>query len=202
MKNSNMVMCMDMKQPTKFILASSSPRRRELLASLGITFTVQKPAIDETQYADESPKDYVQRMSAAKAAAIAAQIEPPAVILAADTIVIDGSDVLGKPLDDADARQMLKRLSGRVHEVCTAFTLQQQPGDAITYLACTQVLMRNYSDTEIDAYIATGDPFDKAGSYAIQHEEFAPVAQVTGSYTNVVGLPLKALQSALAEIGW
>jgi septum formation protein len=89
-----------------------------------------------------------------------------------------------------------------MHEVCTALTLHPHPGEAITRLTCTQVQMRDYTDAEIDAYIATGDPFDKAGSYAIQHETFAPVAHVDGSYTNVIGLPLETLQSVLAQFGF
>ena len=171
-----------------------------MLASLGVTFAIHKPEIDETQRANEAPKAYVQRLSAEKAAAIATQTQPPAIILAADTIVIDEGEVLGKPADAAEARQMLQRLRGRVHEVCTAITLHPQPGQPTTHLTCTQVTMRQYTDAEIDEYIATGDPFDKAGSYAIQHETFAPVAQIDGSYTNVIGLPLETLQSALKQI--
>lgn len=188
-----------------FILASGSPRRRELLASLGVTFTVQVPHIDETQFPDESPAVYVQRLSQQKAAAIAQTRQTPAVILAADTIVIDGKHVLGKPADALEARSMLQQLRGRAHQVCTAFTLYSgfyTPAYHITRMDCTTVLMRAYTDTEIDAYIATGDPFDKAGSYAIQHPVFAPVAEIHGSYSNVVGLPLEALQSALQETGW
>ena len=187
-----------------FILASSSPRRRELLASLGIDFAICKPAIDETQHDGEAPQAYVQRLSVEKAAAVAAQTPPPVLILAADTIVIDDGDILGKPADAEESRAMLRRLRGRTHRVCTAITLAQvgQSARTITRLTCTDVTMRAYSEAEISAYIATGDPFDKAGGYAIQHPGFAPVAQVVGSETNVVGLPLETLREALAEIGW
>src|SRR5690606_12100670 len=109
-----------------------------------------------------------------------------------------------KPETADEARVMLKRLRARVHRVCTAITLRlldDQP-QSITRLTCTEVTMRDYTDAEIDAYIATGDPFDKAGSYAIQHPEFAPVAHIEGSETNVIGLPLETLRSALAEMGW
>lgn len=209
-------------KPT-FILGSSSPRRRELLASLGIAFTITKPHIDESQRNGEPPHDYVQRLSREKAAAVAAQVTQvaePALVLAADTVVILAADtigvttdghILGKPVDAADAKAMLQRLRGRSHQVCTALTLAQVAPDgdgqaAITRqnttLTCTQVFMRDYSDAEIDAYIATGDPFDKAGSYAIQHEGFAPVARIEGSRTNVVGLPLETLRAMLAELGW
>ena len=187
-----------------FILASSSPRRRELLASLGIDFVVRKPAIDETQQDGEPPEAYVQRLSREKAFAVAAQVAPPAVILAADTIVIDDGAILGKPADAAEARQMLCQLRDRTHRVCTAITLRRLGDEAqhLTRITCTDVLMRAYSDSEIDDYINTSDPFDKAGGYAIQHAEFAPVSKINGSYTNVVGLPLETLHDALVAIGW
>jgi septum formation protein len=186
------------------ILASSSPRRRELLASLGVAFAICKPEVDETPHAGEDPLAYVQRLSAAKAAAAAGMLRPPALILAADTVVIHAGEILGKPLDAADARRILRRLRGTTHTVCTAVTLYRldTTPQQTTRLTCTEVLMRRYSDAEIDAYIATGDPFDKAGSYAIQHPDFAPVARLDGSYTNVVGLPLETVQAALAEMGW
>lgn len=189
---------------TTFILASSSPRRRNLLASLGIDFVVRKPAIDETQREGEPPERYVQRLSVEKAAAIATEAQPPAVILAADTVVIDDGVILGKPADPNEARQMLRQLRDRAHRVCTAITLHRlgDGGQQVTRMTCTEVLMRAYSDAEIEAYIATGDPFDKAGGYAIQHPEFSPVAQIDGSYSNVVGLPLETLRAALEAIGW
>ncbi len=202
-----------MKPAPLFILASSSPRRRELLASLGIAFTVVKPEIDETQHPGEASLDYVRRLSQQKAAHVAAHLPPPAAVLAADTVVILAADtlgvdgeILGKPVDAEDARQMLKRLRGRVHQVYTALTLLVlDHGNArqeMTNVTRTDVYMRDYSDADIEAYIATGDPFDKAGSYAIQHEEFHPVERIEGSYTNVVGLPLETLHAMLAEIGW
>lgn len=194
-----------------FILASSSPRRRELLGTLGIPFTIRKPDIDETQHLGEAPLSYVQRLSREKAALIAAQIATPATVLAADTVVILGADtlgideqgqILGKPVDADDARDMLRRLRGRVHQVCTSITLHPLNSTPITRVTRTDVMMRDYSDAEIDAYIQTGDPFDKAGSYAIQHPTFRPVARIDGCYTNVVGLPLCTLKNMLAAIGW
>ena len=187
-----------------FVLASSSPRRRELLASLGIVFTILKPAVDESRRDGEPAETYVQRLSAEKAAAVAGAVPSPAVILAADTIVIDGDDILGKPEDADEARHILKRLRGRTHRVCTALTLHRldHPPRHITRLTCTEVHMRDYTDAEIESYIATGDPFDNAGSYAIQHPEFSPVDHIEGSETNVIGLPLETLQNALVEIGW
>jgi septum formation protein len=207
-----------------FILASSSPRRRQLFATLNIPFSIQKPDIDENQRPGEPPLDYVCRLSREKAAAIAERCTPPALVLAADTIVILGADtlgvdqqgeILGKPADAADARQMLRRLRGCVHQVCTAITLIKldtavgashalPPDDNSIFNALTRtdVTMRDYTDAEIEIYIATGDPFDKAGSYAIQHPVFRPVARLDGCYTNVVGLPMCTLKNMLAEIGW
>lgn len=187
---------------TAFILASSSPRRRELLASLGIAFTIHKPDIDETQFPGEPPQDYVRRLSQQKAAQVSGQVAAPAYILAADTVVIHAGDILGKPADADEARQMLRRLRGEAHRVCTAITLSAPQRPPLTEITCTDVFMRAYSDAEIEAYIASGDPFDKAGSYAIQHEAFAPVAKIEGSYSNVVGLPLETLQRLLAQTGW
>jgi septum formation protein len=199
------------------ILASGSPRRRELLASLGLNFAVVRPDVDESQHPGEAPLDYVRRLSQEKAADVAARLASPAAVLAADTIVIlaadtlgvdDAGEILGKPLDADDARRILQRLRGRVHQVYTAVTLRVQPVDAhspatsLTSLTRTDVTMRDYTDAEIEAYIATGDPFDKAGSYAIQHDGFHPVERIDGSYSNVVGLPLETVQAMLAEVGW
>ncbi|MBI1279039.1 MAG: septum formation protein Maf [Anaerolineaceae bacterium] len=198
-----------------FILASSSPRRRELFGTLGIPYRIHKPEIDETQRTGEAPLDYVQRLSREKAEAVATRLTIPSTVLAADTVVILSADtmgidgqgvILGKPMDAADARDMLQRLRGRVHQVCTAITLfvlaDGEVQTSTTQVTRTDVTMRDYSDAEIDAYIATGDPFDKAGSYAIQHPVFKPVAQLEGCYTNVVGLPMCTLQTMLANIHW
>jgi len=197
----------------RLILASSSPRRRELLGSLGVAFDIVKPDIDETQHPGEPPLEYVGRLSRQKAEAIAAQVVPDAAILAADTVVIlaadtigiaENGEILGKPVDAADARRTLNLLRNRPHIVCTAFTLLHKDAQAMTGMTQpvqTLVYMRDYTDAEIDAYIATGDPFDKAGSYAIQHEQFHPVDHIEGSYTNVVGFPLDEIRLALLDIG-
>lgn len=202
-----------MLQTIPFILASSSPRRRELVESLGIDYTIIKPQIDEVRNMGETPIAYVERLSREKAAAVAAQLQFPAAILAADTTVILAADTIGieedgeileKPVDADDARAMLQRLRGRPHLVCTALTLLKT-GDhpqSITRTTTTIVHMRLYSEAEIDAYIASGDPFDKAGSYAIQNTDFNPVERIEGSYTNVVGLPIETLKDALSTIGW
>ena len=201
-----------MTQPP-LILASSSPRRRELLASLGVEYSIIKPEIDETQHDGEPPLAYVRRLSKEKAHAVAEQLQSQATILAADTVVILAADtigidgegeILGKPADADEARAMLKRLRGRDHLVVTAFTLLKTGTESSNHTqdVQTRVTMRDYSDAEIEDYIATGDPFDKAGSYAIQHPEFRPVADLSGSRTNVIGLPLDEVREALIEMGY
>lgn len=184
-----------------FILASGSPRRRELLGDLGITFTVVKPDIDETEQAGEDPIDYVRRLSREKAQAVADRLSAPSAILAADTTVIFQGRILGKPADADEARAMLVALRDTAHTVCTALTLRRTdaPGRSRTEHTITTVVMRPYTDTEIDAYIASGDPFDKAGGYAIQHAEFAPAARIDGSYSNVMGLPVETLRTMLED---
>ena len=187
----------------RLVLASASPRRRELLASLGLRFTVDAPQLDESRLPGEAPRAWARRLSKEKAALVAARHAPPVLILAADTLIIDGDEALGKPANAADAQRMLRQLRGRTHEVCTAFTLHSAGtnGQRQTSLCRTRVYMRVWSAAEQAAYIASGDPFDKAGAYAIQHPVFAPVARIEGSYSNVVGLPLEMLQTALTEFG-
>lgn len=184
----------------KLILASGSPRRREMIASLGIPFEVIKSDIDETQHAGEDPFAYVERLSMEKAQTVAETLEEDLPVLAADTIVVLDGEILGKPADADEAREMLQRLRGREHRVCTAFTVLQA-GERVTRREVTRVTMRDYTDAEIDAYIASGDPFDKAGSYAIQNEAFAPVAHIEGDYNNVVGLPLDRVKEVLQSLG-
>lgn len=198
-------------QPMQLVLASSSPRRRELLAGLGVEYRIHKPDVDETPHAGEPPLAYVARLALAKAQAVAAQVQSGGLVLAADTIVILAADtigvdaqgeILGKPADADEARAMLKALRGRDHLVVTAFVLLPLDGGApLQQLVQTVVTMRDYTDEEIEAYIATGDPFDKAGSYAIQHPEFRPVAALKGSFTNVVGLPVDEVRAALVQVG-
>lgn len=203
----------------RLILASSSPRRRALIASLGQPFDIVKPDINEDIQRGETPLDYVSRLSREKAAAVLSQLARSdrrngegAIVLAADTIVLaadaigveqDGG-LLGKPGSVDEAWDMLLRLRDRPHEVHTAFTLHRS-GEAHpvwTERVRTVVTMRAYTDEEIAAYIASGDPFDKAGGYAIQHPGFHPVALIEGCYNNVVGLPLCRVKTALTSIGW
>ena len=171
------------------ILASNSPRRRQLLSLAGWNFTVSAADVDESQNANETPAEYVLRLAETKARAIRADSDQ--LVLAADTTVVDGFDVLGKPKDKVEAKAMLKRLRGHTHQVYTGVALLRASDGLLLKDHCvTDVPMRNYSDEEIEAYVQTGDPLDKAGAYAIQHPEFKPVAQIDGCFASVMGLPV------------
>jgi septum formation protein len=184
------------------ILASRSPRRHELLRLLGLPFDGQAQAVDEDRRAGEPPADYARRLSREKAEAAAASADGRSLILACDTVVVDGDDVLGKPDDPAQAAATLRRLAGRSHHVYTAATLlDTDNGQEVTLLADSPVRMRAYTDREIDAYVATGDPFDKAGAYAIQHDGFHPVEGFAHCFANVMGLPLCHVTRLLREFG-
>ena len=183
---------------THLILASNSPRRKELLRLGGWNFRILPADVDETPLETEPADYYVRRLAEEKARAVADQTSMGEWIVAADTTVADGEHILGKPQDAAEAMSMLLNLSGRVHQVHTAVAVFDPHADRMSVeLATTNVPMRPYTREEIQAYIATGDPFDKAGSYAIQHPEFRPVEALTGCYANVVGLPLCHLARAL-----
>lgn len=185
-----------------FILASNSPRRRQLLTLTGWMFHVVPADVDETRLADEDPSAYVLRLVEAKARAVLPQVRAESIIIAADTTVVDGSDILGKPADMGESEQMLRRLRGRVHQVYTAIgVLRSADGALLTDLNITDVPMRNYTDEEMHAYMATGDPLDKAGGYAIQHPRFQPVQDLQGCYAGVMGLPLCHLVRTLAKFG-
>ncbi len=178
----------------KLVLASASPRRRELLESLGLVFTIQVPEIDETPEANEAPRAYVERLAQEKAAAILADADT--LLIAADTIVVQKGAILGKPENEADAFSMLSNLSGRTHEVITGVCVQK--GERIVlFSVSTEVVFRELEKSEIAAYIASGDPMDKAGAYAIQGGAAHMVRAIKGSYTNVVGLPLCEVHEVL-----
>jgi septum formation protein len=184
------------------ILASRSPRRRDLLRLLGLPFVGRASAVSEDRRADESPAEYARRLSREKAGAAAASADGGALILACDTVVVDGDDVLGKPVDSAEAAAILKRLAGRDHHVYTAATLlDTADGRTMTVLADSPVTMRAYTDREVADYVATGDPFDKAGAYAIQHEGFHPVEGFAHCFANVMGLPLCHVTRLLRAFG-
>jgi septum formation protein len=170
------------------ILASASPRRRELLAACGLSFQIIPAAIDERPHPNEPAEAYVRRLALAKAAAVA-QGHPGAVVLGADTIVTIDQDLLGKPRDFDEARQMLSRLSGNVHGIVTGVAVLAVDR-AASEVVTSRVLMRHIIEATMAWYLATGEPFDKAGAYAVQGMGGALVEWVEGSYTNVVGLPL------------
>lgn len=183
------------------VLASNSPRRRELLTLGNLAFDALVSNVDETQLAGETPRAYVLRLAAEKALAVADQVRAEQVVVGSDTAVIDGDEILGKPKDAADAARMLRQLRGRTHQVYTGVALYR-PRDKklVAELCVTDVPMRAYSESEIAAYIATGDPLDKAGAYAIQHAEFSPVAEMRGCYASVMGLPLCHLARMLKTL--
>ncbi len=186
-----------MKQ-NKFVLASNSPRRKQLFGLGGWDFTVIAADVDETPFEGEAPREYVIRLAKAKASAIQARAESDVVIVGSDTTVVDGNQILGKPVNEADARRMLKQLRGRTHQVLTGIAILQN--ETMTADICvTDVPMRDYSDDEIERYIQSGDPMDKAGAYAIQHPEFKPVDVLDGCYASVMGLPLCHILRALRQ---
>jgi nucleoside triphosphate pyrophosphatase len=188
------------------ILASSSPRRREILSGLGLAFQIAPADLDEDAFAaafQGSFPDLVEALAVEKARAVAAsQSDFAGLILAADTTVILDGEMLSKPVDSADAERMLLRLRGRVHQVATGVALYDCRNGALrSGQRCTAVWMRDYSDAEIAVYVATGDPLDKAGGYAVQHALFHPVERVEGCYLTVVGLPLCLVTSLLRASG-
>ncbi len=183
------------------ILASASPRRQAYLTMLDLSFTIQATNIDETPLPHESPTALVRRLSYQKAAAVTPPC-PETLIIGADTIVGLGDEILGKPTSPADAKRMLTLLRNHAHYVHSALTILQTPTlQHHTTLSSTRVTLRDYTSAEIDSYIASGDPMDKAGAYAIQNPDFAPVVQISGCYAGVVGLPLGLLVEGLAKFG-
>lgn len=189
------------------ILASSSPRRKELLGALGIPFRIQPADVDEDALEKAfhgDLHDLAPYLAQHKAQAILDRLDPsdPSVVLAADTTVLLDNQILGKPRDVADAWSILRQLRNRTHEVTTGIALYgRHPALRQVTRHTTPVTMRNFSDDEIAAYIATGDPFDKAGAYAIQHSLFKPVARIAGCATNVIGLPMCVLVNCLQDRG-
>lgn len=183
------------------VLASSSPRRRQLLALADWMFSIVVTDVDESQRANEMPADYVLRLAEAKARAVGSQAHAEQIVLGADTAVVDGADILGKPKDMAEAARMLRQLRGHTHQVYTGVAvLRLSDGLLLRELCITDVPMRDYSDDEINTYIQTGDPLDKAGAYAIQHPHFQPVAHMNGCYASVMGLPMCHVVRAMRKM--
>jgi MAF protein len=183
------------------ILASGSPRRRELMGLLGVPFDVHAPDVDEQTHPGEIPAELPQRISRLKAERVARDVGH-GIVVAADTIVVHKGDVLGKPNDADDALAMLRRLRGESHLVLSGVTVMDaESKKQINELCESRVLLRPMEDAEIERYVGSGDPLDKAAAYAIQNTEFAPVAQVVGCPANVMGLPMCHVVRNLRRLG-
>jgi MAF protein len=192
------------------ILASNSPRRRKLLSLSGWSFSTLPAEVDETPRPGESPLAYVLRLAESKARRAAENAGPETLVLAADTTVVDEveregertEEILGKPVDPDEAESMLRRLRGRSHRVYTGLAaLKTFDSRVLSDWCLTRVSMRNYSDKEMLAYVASGDPLDKAGAYAIQNPSFHPVEELHGCYANVIGLPVCHVTRLLENFG-
>lgn len=188
------------------ILASASPRRRELLTLIGVQHTVQPADIDETPFAGEVPDVYAERLARAKASAIADGLSgasdavSDAIVVAADTIVVIDDQILGKPVDRDDAVSMLRRLSGRTHTVVTSVACSYR-GGVVSAIERVLVTFSELSDTDIERYVDTGEPMDKAGSYGIQGYGAIIVRRIDGDYFSVMGLPVNRLIGLWKELG-
>ena len=189
----------DMDKP--IILASNSPRRKELLSQIGLTFTSDPADVDERILPGEGAEEYAIRVALDKAR-VAAERAGTGIIIAADTIVLLDTAILGKPADSRDAERMLDMLSGRMHTVITGMAVMDAAaGRTKTRVVTTKVWFRNLTNEEIASYVATGEPLDKAGAYGIQERGALLVQKIEGCYFNVVGLPLSVLGEILADFG-
>ena len=192
----------EVKRNKELILASTSPRRKILIARIGLPFKFADPNSFETPpLFGESPERYVSRMAVLKAKYAVDTIEDNQLVIGSDTSVVVNGKILGKPRNANHAWEMLTELRGITHTVITSIAVSNHHGELCSVTRRTLIHMRKYTDTEIDEYIATGDPMDKAGGYAIQNEVFQPVERVEGCYTSVVGLPLCALSNILFKKG-
>jgi septum formation protein len=183
----------------KIILASKSPRRKKILEQVGLNFEVAASDFDESQIEFETPQEMVEKLSFEKAKVIA-QRNPGAIIIGADTVVIFRKEIIGKPKSKADAVRILKLLSGNTHEIITGFTVIEDK-KSITKHITSKIKFKKLNEDEIKAYVATGEPMDKAGGYGIQERGGLFMENITGDYFNVVGLPISALAEVLKEFG-
>jgi len=187
----------------KLILASSSPRRAEILTNAGLQFSVLSSAVDETPFPSEAPEPLVLRLANAKAELAAARAVGPAIVIGADTTVVCEGKILNKPESEAEAREMLQLLSGRTHSVLTGVALIRLPdNERRQFTESTLVHFRPVTDEELAAYLETEEPYDKAGAYAIQGLAGRFIPRIEGCYFNVVGLPLSRALSELHTLGW
>ena len=186
---------------TRFILASNSPRRRELLRNAGFEFDVRPSGVEESRLPHESPEDFTRRLARDKALDVARQSEAGSLVLGADTVVAVDGETLEKPVDAVDAARMLRTLSGRTHRVITALCLIRAPERVLAWRhETTSVTFRKLTNEEIENYVASGEPFDKAGGYAIQGLASRFVPRVEGCYFNVVGLPIPLVYEIVKSI--
>ena len=186
----------------RLILASNSPRRRELLRNAGFQFDVRPSGIEENRLPGESPEDFARRLARDKARDVARQSAPGSLVLGADTVVAINGEILEKPVDAADAARMLRMLSGQTHRVITGVCLVRVPEAVLAWThETTLVTFRNLTEEEIGSYIESGEPFDKAGGYAIQGLASRFVPRIEGCYFNVVGLPIPLVYEILRSIG-
>ncbi len=183
----------------KIVLASESPRRRELLGALGLEFDIEVSGVEEIQSEGETPGEHALRLAREKALAVG-KVRPDAFVIGADTIVIIGGEVLGKPSDASEAKRMLTKLSGRAHTVITAFAIVRGEDVLVDRAVESTVVFKSLSDEELDWYTATREPYDKAGSYAVQGIGAFFIREIHGSYTNVIGLPLTEAVEALHDL--
>ena len=183
----------------KLILASSSPRRAEILNIVGWPFEVHVAGIDETQKAGEQPHEYVQRLALEKALAVASKLSS-GLVLGADTTVVVQGELLGQPQDDEDARRMLSLLSGKWHEVLTGVALVPVTGKSNVSYATSRVLFAEMSESEIDWYVRSGEPKGKAGAYGIQGRAALFIREIEGEYFNIVGLPIRLVYEMAREM--
>ena len=189
----------------RIVLASASPRRAEILRNAGIPFETLAEIVDESRRPGELRADFIRRVALAKARASAGVVRDPGdcIFIGADTVVVAGDEILGKPESADDARRMLRLLSGAVHEVHTGLAVIRRPGGMEAVVEeTTRVTFAMLSDDDIDAYIATNEPFDKAGAYGIQGIGGRYITRIEGCYFNVMGLPLSRLWTLLREFGW
>ncbi|MDO9545998.1 MAG: Maf family protein [Pelolinea sp.] len=184
----------------KFWLASNSPRRKEMLAWVNWDWEASAANIDESKHPEETAREYVVRLAAEKANFPILEIKPQDIVIAADTIVVLDENILGKPVNKEQAIEMLTSLSGRGHLVMTAIAIRSGDHTRFQQEMCkTRVQMRNYSHQEISIYVASGDPMDKAGAYAIQNDSFHPVVGFKGCYASVMGMPLCHLERSFRD---
>jgi septum formation protein len=187
---------------SRLVLASSSPRRKELLESVGIDFEIIAPSCDESLLEKETPENYVIRIATDKSLSVSKKLQGDCLVIGADTAVVVDNKVLGKPSNVTEAKEMLRKISGRAHHVLTAFSITKPVDEVLhNHVVGTEVVVKTLEPEEIEGYIKTTEPMDKAGAYGIQGIGAFMIKEIRGSYTNVVGLPLVEIIDVLKKLG-